>query len=362
LWGFFLDKTRKFNLTIFSVIGARPQFVKAAAVSRGLTEAGIDEQIVHTGQHYDDAMSGRFLRELSINNIVLNLNCGSGTHAQQTAQMMVGLESAMLQHQSKIRAVLVYGDTNSSIAAAIAASKLGIPVIHVEAGLRSFNRSMPEEINRVVVDHLSDMLFCSSQQGVDQLKHEGIDKPTFDVGDVMLDAFSMFTPVALEQPTPDFVDHQPFAIVTIHRPSNTDNDGRLRAIIDSLANSGLRCIWPVHPRLKQRMSGFSLPASIVPVEPLSYFQMLTALHHCQLVVTDSGGLQKETYWAKKPCVTVREETEWVETLVGGWNRLWNPEQATLEAAIVQPEAAWQPLYGDGLARCTIASEIKRQLY
>lgn len=343
---------------ILTIIGARPQFIKAAVVSRALSAAGIAESVVHTGQHYDDAMSGRFLRELKIENIIDNLNCGSGSHATQTAEMMVALESLMIAHAAEIRAVLVYGDTNSSIAAALAASKLQIPVIHVEAGLRSFNRAMPEEINRVLVDHLSDLLFCSSNQGVEQLKREGVDRPVFDVGDVMLDAFETFAPEALHVARPRFIDRTPFAIVTIHRPSNTDVSQRLNAIITGLSTTGLQCIWPVHPRLRERMKGMDLPSNIQPVEPLSYFEMLASLSACELVVTDSGGLQKETYWAKKPCITARGETEWVETLDGNWNQLWNAEEQSLKELIAQkPTQPWKRLYGDGTASARIAQAI-----
>jgi UDP-GlcNAc3NAcA epimerase len=343
---------------ILSVIGARPQFIKAAVVSRALAAAGIAEAVVHTGQHYDDAMSGRFLRELKIDNIIANLNCGSGSHATQTAEMMVALEKLMIEHADEIRAVLVYGDTNSSIAAALAASKLQIPVIHVEAGLRSFNRAMPEEINRVLVDHLSEMLFCSSGQGVEQLAREGIDKPVFDVGDVMLDAFETFAPEALDLQRPSFINGRPFAIVTIHRPSNTDVLPRLNAIIAGLSEWGIQCVWPVHPRLRERLLGMTLPTNIKPVEPLSYFEMLASLCACQCVVTDSGGLQKETYWAKKPCITARGETEWVETLENDWNQLWNPEKVSLtELVSKKPSEAWKPLYGDGTASTRIAQEI-----
>jgi UDP-N-acetylglucosamine 2-epimerase len=344
---------------ILSVIGARPQFIKAAVVSRALAAAGIAESVVHTGQHYDDAMSGRFLRELKIDNIIANLNCGSGSHATQTAEMMVALEKLMIAHAAEIRAVLVYGDTNSSIAAALAASKLQIPVIHVEAGLRSFNRAMPEEINRVLVDHLSELLFCSSNQGVEQLKREGIDKPVIDVGDVMLDAFETFAPEALQIARPSFVDGTPFAIVTIHRPSNTDVPARLNAIINGLAEWGIRCVWPVHPRLRSRLQAMTLPTNIQPVEPLSYFEMLASLTACQCVVTDSGGLQKETYWAKKPCITARGETEWIETLENNWNQLWTAEEVPLPQLVAtSPSAAWKPLYGDGTASTRIAEKIK----
>lgn len=331
-------------------------------MSRAFAAAGIGESIVHTGQHYDEEMSGRFLQQLSIDNVTANLSCGSGTHARQTAQMMIGLENIMLERANKARAVVVYGDTNSSIAAALAASKLMIPLVHIEAGLRSFNRTMPEEINRVVVDHVSDLLFCSSQQGVDQLAREGICKPVFDVGDVMLDAFKTFTPEALRMPNPPFVDGTAFALVTIHRPSNTNAAARLQAIVDALGSLDVRCIWPVHPRLRDRMDQLKLSANVHCVAPLSYFEMLAAIAACRHVITDSGGLQKEAYWAMKPCITVRGETEWVETLENGWNRLWNPEQQSLPAlTATETVGVWRPLYGDGKASERIAGIIRERL-
>lgn len=347
---------------IISVVGARPQFIKAAVVSRGFSAAGIEEWIVHTGQHYDDAMSGRFLRELGINNVFANLACGSGSHAKQTAQMLIGLEEIMLEHARRIKAVLVYGDTNSSVAAALAAAKLTIPIVHVEAGLRSFNRSMPEEVNRVVVDHLSDLLFCSSGQGVEQLAREGVEKRVIDVGDVMLDAFETFMPVAQQSVRPHFPGSSPFAIVTIHRPSNTDDRERLARIVKALGELRFPCVWPVHPRLGERMKQNDLPANVRCVAPLSYFEMLAALKACSCVITDSGGLQKESYWAKKPCVTARSETEWVETLEGGWNQLWDPLSEPLQSVLDrQPTTAWRPLYGDGKASVRIADGVREHL-
>jgi UDP-N-acetylglucosamine 2-epimerase len=347
---------------ILSVVGARPQFIKAAVVSRGFAAAGIEERIVHTGQHYDDAMSGRFLRELGIDNVIANLGCGSGSHANQTARMMTALEEIMLEHARRVRAVLVYGDTNSSIAAALVATKLVFPVVHVEAGLRSFNRSMPEEVNRVVVDHLSDLLFCSSKRGVAQLAREGIEKPVIDVGDVMLDAFQTFTPEARRTARRDFLRGPPFAIVTIHRQSNADDQERLARIVEALGGLRLACVWPVHPRLGEQMKQRDLPINVHCVAPLSYFEMLVALETCRFVITDSGGLQKETYWARKPCITVRSETEWVETLDGGWNQLWDPVRDSLQPALDRcPTTAWRPLYGDGKASERIAEGVGKHL-
>lgn len=347
---------------ILSVVGARPQFVKAAVVSRAFAAVGVDERIVHTGQHYDDAMSGRFLRELSIDNVIASLDCGSGSHAVQTATMMIAIEKVLLEHRTAIRAVLVYGDTNTSIAAALVASKLHIPLIHVEAGLRSFNRQMPEEVNRVVVDHLSDLLFCSGTGGVEQLRREGIEKMVINVGDVMLDAFQLFTPRAIARSGAKLPD-RPYALVTIHRPSNTDNPQRLNAIVDALAAWGTTCVWPVHPRLQASMQRMQLPENVRCVGPLSYFDTLAALARCLAVVTDSGGLQKEAYWAHKPCLTVRDETEWGETLEHGWNQLWSPARQTIAAALARgPRHSWRPLYGDGDASRRIAEVVREHLY
>jgi UDP-N-acetylglucosamine 2-epimerase len=345
---------------ILSVIGARPQFIKAAVVSRALAEVGIQEWIVHTGQHYDDAMSGRLLRELGINNIVANLDCRSGSHATQTAQMMIGLEKLMLENRKDIRAVLVYGDTNSSIAAALSASKLSIPVIHIESGLRSFNRAMPEEINRIVVDHLSDLLFCSSEVGTQQLTKEGITKPNFNVGDVMLDAFEHFLPVALNGVQNLAQESSNYSIVTIHRPSNTDNSSRLSTLLEQFAKTNCDFIWPVHPRLGNKLHDRPLPENVKLVAPLSYFEMLKGLSQCNFVVTDSGGLQKEAYWAKKQCITVRDETEWTETVESGWNTLWNPLNGDLASILNRkPTELWKPLYGDGNSCRRIANTINK---
>lgn len=342
---------------ILSVVGARPQFIKAAVVSRAFSAIGVKECLVHTGQHYDEAMSGRILTELGINNLSANLKCGSGSQAVQTAEIMVRFEKLILE-TGGITAVLVYGDTNSSIAAALVASKLHIPVIHVEAGLRSFNRRMPEEINRVVVDHLSELLFCSSGEGVQQLASEGICQSVEDVGDVMLDAFQTYLPAARRQFDSTCFE-SPFAVVTIHRPSNTDEPERLQAIIDQLKRCDLRFYWPVHPRIKDRLAGMELPDNIVVTEPFSYLKMLSALAHCECVITDSGGLQKETYWAKKRCITARAETEWVETLDGNWNQLWDASVTALSDLIfTQPLTPWVPLYGTGIASNIIAQRVK----
>lgn len=346
---------------ILSVIGARPQFIKAAAVSRALAEAGLAEQIIHTGQHYDEAMSDRLLTDLGIDNIAVNLGAGSGSHAEQTARMMVGIADHLAAQPRQPDWVLVYGDTNSTVAASLVAAKIGIPIAHIEAGLRSFNRAMPEEINRVVTDHLSEVLFCPSPVAVNNLAAEGISAGVQDVGDVMLDAFHLFSPEARQKTTLDALApglEPGFVLATLHRPGNTDDPARFQAILDMLGTVASPVLWPVHPRNTNRLAHARLPSNVRCCRPASYFEMLLLLAQCRAVITDSGGLQKEAYWAKRRCLTVRPETEWVETLEGGWNTLVEPGIASLETLIeAQSDRAWTPLYGDGQAGRAIAQTL-----
>jgi UDP-N-acetylglucosamine 2-epimerase len=355
---------------LVTVIGARPQFVKAAVVSRALKDIGIEEEIIHTGQHYDEDMSAVFWKELNIPPFKINLNVGSGSHGDQTAQMMIRIEEYLIKRRSTIKGIVLYGDTNSTIAGSIVASKLGIPIVHIEAGLRSFNRSMPEEINRVVTDHLSDVLFCPSPNSVTQLKLEGITRNVFDVGDVMYDAVRVFGKMAEHNTTNDLLKKEfnkaPFNLLTVHRPSNTDHPDNLAAILAAIAETGKKTIWPVHPRTRKIMDGINgeLPGNLVLVSPFSYFEMLTALKKCKKVITDSGGLQKEAYWMKKPCVTLRNETEWVETLHNNWNILTGPDTDKViraENTEITLET-WKPLYGEGDASRRIAEKLRELLY
>ena len=350
---------------IISVIGARPQFIKAAIVSRALATQGIKEVVVHTGQHYDNEMSGQFFKQLGIDNIIANLAVGSGSHANQTSLIMTKF-SDILNAQPKLPdAIIVYGDTNSTIGAGLVVSKLGIPLIHVEAGLRSYNRTMPEEINRVVVDHLSQLLFCSSSVGIDNLSKEGITEHVYDVGDVMLDAF-MYYSERLQQsevsPLLPDAANQSFVLVTIHRPSNTDDPKRLQGILDAFGKTGKTYIWPVHPRNKQRLEDLKIPASVLTIAPIGYIDMLGLLNRCTAVITDSGGLQKEAHWAKRPCITIRNETEWTETLAGSWNVLYDPVQQDIGALLEREQTEpWRLIYGDGKAAGKIAQHIKALL-
>lgn len=353
---------------IVTIIGARPQFIKAAVVSKALIESGIEEKIIHTGQHYDEKMSNVFWEELGIPPYEINLKVGSKKHGAQTAEMIQKIETYFEANRKKIKGVLLYGDTNSTLAGSIVASKMRpFKIIHIEAGLRSFNRDMPEEINRIVTDHLSDILFCSSQSSVDQLKKEGIKGDIYDVGDVMYDAVNIFSPiaekkVAIEQLLP--FKEEKFALVTIHRPSNTDHPTNLKKIITTLDSLEIPCLWPVHPRNNAKLTGLQLPSNLHTIPPVSYFEMLKLLSNCNLVLTDSGGLQKEAYWKKKQCITLREETEWIETIRENWNTIVGPNPDKIKKALFNPPIAstWVPLYGKGDAATRIAKQLKASLY
>lgn len=350
---------------VLTIVGARPQFVKAAVVSKALAKEGISEQIIHTGQHYDDAMSTVFWNELGIPAPNINLEIGSGSHGMQTGFMLQKIESFILSADEKPSALLVYGDTNSTLAGALVASKLHIPVIHVEAGLRSFNKDMPEEVNRIMTDHVSDLLFCSSEFGVSQLEKEGITKGVHNVGDVMYDAVQTFSKIASKNTSLSDITNLKsgeFALATVHRPSNTDNAENLRSILDAFSEMNTNILWPVHPRNKSRLKEQVIPENLTLIEPVSYFEMMVLLNECNLVLTDSGGLQKEAYWLKKRCITLREETEWVETLSEGWNILAGADKSKiLRAFDASVNSSWKPLYGDGNASQKIALVIKQDL-
>jgi UDP-GlcNAc3NAcA epimerase len=348
---------------IVTIIGARPQFVKAAVLSKAMKDHGIDEKIIHTGQHYDPKMSDIFFEELGIPGVDKNLHIGSGQHGSQTGKMMIAIEDYILSQSVTIDGLLVYGDTNSTLAGALVASKLNIPVLHIEAGLRSFNRTMPEEVNRVLTDHVSQLLFCSSEEGVLQLAKEGITTNVFNVGDIMYDGVTIFLPFAKKPNVKDFDFDEIYNLITIHRPSNTDDKNSLKGIIEALSIIPNQCIWPVHPRIKSTISNLSLPSNVFLTEPFSYFEMLYVLGNSHKVITDSGGLQKEAYWLKKPCITIRPETEWIETLHNNWNQLCKSNKSDILPMYKNnPETkTWRNLYGDGNASKRIAEIIKNNL-
>lgn len=305
---------------IVTVVGARPQFVKLGPVSRAL-RGKVREVLVHTGQHYDPNLDAVFFRELALPRPDYHLGAGSASHARQTAAVMERLERVLLKERPD--AVLVYGDTNSTLGGALAAAKLGIPLIHVEAGLRSFNRSMPEEVNRVVADALGALLLCPTKTSLANLKKEGLARNARLVGDVMFDALLQNAARARRSPILEKLRLAPrsYYLATIHRAENTDDRRRLAALIAQLATLGKTApvVFPVHPRTRKRLK--RLPQGIVALPPVSYLSMLALEAGARAVLTDSGGVQKEAYWLGVPCVTLRAETEWVETLAGGWNRL-----------------------------------------
>lgn len=346
---------------ILTVVGARPQFIKAAPVSRALRRAGIAEILLHTGQHYDRAMSDVFFDELGIREPDYNLGVGSGTHAAQTAAILIGIESVLLSE--KPDCLLIYGDTNSTLAGALAAAKLGTPIAHVEAGLRSFNRSMPEEINRIVADKLSTLLFCPTKVAAANLAQEGITEGVHIVGDVMYDAVLW----AVEQHANDASEllskldltKGDYLLATVHRASNTDNPRNLASIISALSASGSTVVFPVHPRTRKALQDFSIvPAeNIHAIEPVSYLEMLALQSNARAVLTDSGGVQKEAFWLGVPCITLRDETEWVETVECGWNTLAGTDEARILSALNAPKPASSPptIYGDGHASDAITN-------
>lgn len=341
-------------MKIVTILGARPQFIKAAPISKLLRQHAA-EILVHTGQHYDHAMSAVFFEELGIPVPDINLNAGSGKHGAQTAVMLSGIEELLLSERPD--RVLVYGDTNSTIAGALAAAKLNIPVAHVEAGLRSYNRSMPEEVNRVITDHLSDLLFIPSERSRQQLAAEGITQGVHCVGDVMLDAVLLFQERA-EQVSlyPECLSLGPkeYYLTTIHRPENTDNRDNLAAIMGALDRLDRAVVMPLHPRTRKMLAelGITVGKNIHVIDPLGYLDMLRLARHASCILTDSGGLQKEAYYLNVPCVTMRGETEWVETVEAGWNIVTGPHPDKISTAVATLNNCNLPhptLYGDGTA-------------
>ncbi|MCF7796187.1 MAG: UDP-N-acetylglucosamine 2-epimerase (non-hydrolyzing) [Lentisphaeria bacterium] len=343
-------KTKK----LLSIIGARPQFVKASVVSKALRNRGVDEILVHTGQHYDDNMSRVFFEEMGIPRPDYNLEVGSGTQGAQTATTLERIERVMLEEKPDW--VLVYGDTNATIAGALAAAKLHIPIAHVEAGLRSYNRTMPEEINRVVTDVLSTLLFCPTSAAVKNLEQEGMTKGVHVIGDVMVDALQFYTPLGEEKSkilSQLKIQPKHYALMTIHRPANADSPERLQALMEALKICDYPVIFPVHPRTRRLVNQvFTLKNHPVQlVDPVGYLDMMVLEKNARVIVTDSGGIQKEAYLHKVPCLTVRPETEWTETVADGWNTLVNDRIGELSGLIAEPPAPrkWSAHYGDGQA-------------
>lgn len=358
------------SIKLVSIIGARPQFIKAAIMSQALLRSGVTEILVHTGQHYDFKMSDLFFSELALPCPEFNLLVGSGNHGWQTSRMLEGIEAILLDLRPDM--VMTYGDTNSTLAGALAAAKLHIPVCHIEAGLRSFNRQMPEEINRVVTDHTADLLFAPTATAVHNLEREGIPRERIiRSGDVMYDAMLRFEAKAeavsriLEQLK---LQTRGYVLATLHRCENTDDPRRLQAILAGLAEVAgqIPVVLPVHPRTRKEISRAQISPAVLDrlalLEPLGYLDMILLEKHARVIATDSGGIQKEAYFHRVPCVTFRGETEWLETLEGGCNRLVFPisqetvATRTLEAMESTPTFR-SDLYGDGNSAPFIANAV-----
>lgn len=340
-------------MKIVTVVGARPQFIKASPVGLALRKAEHEEFLVHTGQHYDYGMSQVFFDELGIQEPQVNLGIGSGNHGWQTAKMLEGIENILLEEKPDW--VLVYGDTNSTLAGALAAAKLNIPLAHVEAGLRSYNREMPEEHNRVLTDHCSDRLFCPTESAVKNLSNEGIVRGVHYVGDVMYDAVLNFSDIAERKSTilQDLqLSPKEYILATVHRPSNTDNEQNLRNILSVFSEIDEKIVFPVHPRTKNQIDKYHIDISsenILIIPPVGYLDMLVLEKHAKKIMTDSGGIQKEAYFLHVPCVTLREDTEWLETVQYGWNVLVGSdiEQVLVEISKQKPTGTPPELFGRG---------------
>lgn len=359
-------------MKVVTILGARPQFIKAGTVSREIAkqnENGIslDEVIVHTGQHYDANMSDIFFDEMKIPKPDYLLGIGGRTHGAMTGQMLEKVEDVLLKE--KPDAVLVYGDTNSTLAGALAASKLHIPVAHVEAGLRSFNINMPEEINRILTDRISKWLFCPTATAVKNLKTEGVDSWVGEllvenVGDVMLDGALFYKDLAVR---PDGIPDDEFILCTIHRAENTDSQERMEGIISALKEIALEknIILPIHPRTRRIIEQYGLDLDgVTVIDPIGYLNMVWLISNCDLVMTDSGGLQKEAYFFSKPCITLRDETEWVELVELGANRLVGAQTVAIVDASYSSSQVLvdsdHEIYGDGNAASKILASMLRE--
>lgn len=342
-------------MKIISVVGARPQFIKLGPLSRELRKSH-EEIIIHTGQHYDHAMSDLFFEQLEIPRPDVNLEVGSGRHGEQTGEMLAGIEVQLMHHQPDV--VLSFGDTNSTLAACLAAAKLEIPTLHIEAGLRSFNRSMPEEINRVVADHTADLLFAPTEEAVNHLEREGLADKTIMTGDIMADSVRFVQDKIGENRYSDLE----YTLITLHRPYNVDNPDTLTALFKRFGKTGQAFLFPVHPRTRSviERNSVAVPGNIELIPPQGYIEFQGLLKYSKTVITDSGGLQKEAYIVGKPCITLRPETEWVETVKAGWNVLMDindPDLADKMKAF-QPAGKRPDLYGRNVAE-RMVGEIDR---
>jgi UDP-GlcNAc3NAcA epimerase len=350
---------------IVTIVGARPQFVKAAVLSRLIHNDGwkdkFTEFLIHTGQHYDINMSDIFFKEMDIPKPDVHLNVGSGTHGRMTGEMLIKIEEQLLIIKPDI--VIVYGDTNSTLAGALAAAKLHIPVVHIEAGLRSFWKLMPEEQNRILTDHLSDWLFCPTLTSVQNLKNEGIKNSIYQVGDIMLDAHLYYRGLLEKelsqgvsrlnkiQGLPKDIERRDFVLATVHRAENTDDILKLKEIIDAFNLLPFNVVFPLHPRTRKIIlaQGIQFSKNVFAIDPVGYFEMLELELKCKCIITDSGGVQKEAYFVEKPCITLRNQTEWVETVESGWNQLAGAKKYNVVSLLenIRRPALHPNFYGNG---------------
>jgi UDP-GlcNAc3NAcA epimerase len=350
-------------MKIFHIVGARPQFVKMAMICRAWQGQG-QQVILHTGQHYDIAMSQQFFDDLQLPQPDINLEVGSGSHAEQTAAMLVGIEKELEKRRPDC--VIVYGDTNTTLAGTLMAAKDNIPIAHVEAGLRSFNRSMPEEINRVVTDHLANILFCPTLQAFTNLKNEGIVEEVYLVGDVMADALYYFLDIARQKSKIIQnlrLSQNGFALLTLHRAGNVDDIEKLKSVVHALGEIKKKIVFPVHPRTKKMLDQHmvKLPSNVQVIQPVGYLDMLILQSNAECILTDSGGVQKEGYLMGIRCITLRDETEWVETVQSGWNFLVGVNSNTIVERFnnFKPPHEHPQLYGDGHASEKIVQVIRQ---
>lgn len=353
-------------MKVLTILGARPQFIKAAAVSRVIREE-ITELIVHTGQHYDANMSDIFFEELNIPKPDYHLGIGSGNHGKQTGEMLAKIEDIILTETPDF--VLVYGDTNSTLAGALAAAKLHVPIVHIEAGLRSFNKKMPEEVNRILTDHVSTLLLCPTDTAIQNLTNENISEGVHNVGDVMYDAvlynktLAETTSTILER---ENLQAKDYLLITIHRAENTDDLDRMKSILDAFSQIPETKVWPIHPRTKKKLEDYGFKLEQIPnlqvIEPVGYLDMLSLETSAKKIVTDSGGVQKEAYFAEVPCVTVRDQTEWVETLIEDANILTGTDtNKIVEAVQKQVSPSYKPVFGDGKTAEKVLALLKDHL-
>lgn len=354
-------------MKIISIVGARPQFIKVAPLSKELRKKH-QEIIVHTGQHYDSKMSQLFFDELKINKPNYNLEIGSGNHGEQTGKILIEIEKILVKKKPDL--VLVYGDTNSTLAGALAASKLHIKIGHIEAGLRSFKKTMPEEINRIITDHISDLFFCPTQNAVNLLRKEGITKKVYFVGDVMNDSTIQNIKIAQEKSKileKLNLTSKKYLLATIHRAENTDSKKRLISIFNAFLKNDQKIIIPLHPRTLKYIKLYGLynkikqSKNIVIINPVGYLDMLMLEKNARKVLTDSGGVQKEAYFLKVPCITLRDETEWIETVKDKWNILVGYNENKISQAIEKfnPKAKQHSYFGNGSAVKKIVNVINR---